>query len=100
MRIAASIAQIDNHCSVPHSVTYVGIELLGQLKIILFLLPQVLDQDKEKMQKVEESNSKNGRLFGLVMARGRCWTGTWKRALEITGFLVDQGIKDQTFWEL
>ena len=45
----------------------------------------------------EESNSKNGRLFGLVMARGRCWTGTWKRALEITGMLVDQGIKDLTF---
>ena len=30
------------------------------------------------------------------MARGRCWTGAWKRALEITGFLVDQGIKDMT----
>ena len=65
-----------------------------------FPLSQILDQDKEKMPKVEESKSKNGRLFGLVMARGRCWTGTWKRALEITGFLVDQGIRDLTFWEL
>ena len=67
---------------------------------ILFLLQQVLDRDKEKMPKLEESKSKSGRLLGLVMARGRCWTGAWKRALEITGFLVDQGIKDQTFWEL
>ena len=33
MRIAASIAQIDNHCSVPHSVTYVGIELLQLAKL-------------------------------------------------------------------
>ena len=66
----------------------------------MFLLPQVLDQDKEKMPKAEESKSKNRRLFGLVMARGRCWTGAWKRALEITGFLVDQGIKDLTFREL
>jgi len=41
-------------------------------------------QDKEKMPKVEENKSKNGRLFGLVMARGRCLTGTWKRALQIT----------------
>ena len=48
---------------------------------------------------MEESKSKNGRLFGLVMARGRCCTGAWKRALEITGFLVDQGIKDLTFRE-
>ena len=69
-------------------------------KVILFLLSQVLDQNKEKILKVEESNSTNERLLGLVMARGRCWTGAWKRALEITGFLVDQGIKDQTFWEL
>ena len=69
-------------------------------KIILFLLPQVLDQNKEKMPKLEESNSTNERLLGLVMARGRCWTGAWKRALEITGFLVDQGIKDLTFWDL
>ena len=69
-------------------------------KIILFLLPQVLDQNKEKMPKLEESNSTNERLLGLVMARGRCWTGSWKRALEITGFLVDQGIKDLTFWDL
>ena len=59
-----------------------------------------MDQDKEKMPKVEESKSKNGRLFGLAMARGRCLTGAWKRALEITGFLVDQGIKDLTFQEL
>ena len=57
----------------------------------------VLGQDKEKMPIAEENKSKNGRLFGLVMARGRCWTGTWKRALEITGFLVDQGIKDLNF---
>ena len=49
---------------------------------------------------MEENKSKNGRLFGLVMARGRCWTGAWKRALEITGFLVDQGIRDLTFREL
>ena len=69
-------------------------------KIILFLLPQVLDQNKEKMPKLEESNSTNERLLGLVMARGRCWTGAWKRALEITGFLVDQGIKDLTFREV
>ena len=69
-------------------------------KIILFLLPQVLDQNKEKMPKLEESNSTNERLLGLVMARGRCWTGSWKRALEITGFLIDQGIKDLTFREL
>ena len=36
MRIAASIAQIDDESlthSVTQSVTYVGIELLGQLKI-------------------------------------------------------------------
>ena len=59
-----------------------------------------MDQDKEEMPNVEESKSKNGRLSGLVMARGRCWTGTWKRALEITGFLVDQEIKDLTFLEL
>ena len=65
--------------------------------ILLFHLPQVLDQDKEKMTKVEGSKSKNGRL---VMARGRCWTGTWKKTLEITGFLVDQGIKDLTYREL
>ena len=52
------------------------------------------------MPKGEESKSKNGRLFGLVMARGRCWNGAWKRALEITGFLVDQGIKGLTFREL
>ena len=64
-------------------------------KFILFPLSQVLDQNNEKMPKLEESNS--GRLFWLVMARGRCWTGAWKRALEITGFLVDQGIKDRTF---
>ena len=51
------------------------------------------------MPKVGEIKSKNGRLFGLVMARGRCLTGTWKRALEITGFLVDQGIKDLSFRE-
>ena len=69
-------------------------------KVILFLLPQVLDQNKEKIPKVEESKSKNERLLGLVMARGRCWTGAWKRALEITGFLVDQGIKDLTFRDL
>ena len=62
-----------------------------------FPLSQILDQDKEKMPEFEESNSKNGRLFGLVMGRGRCWTGTWKRALEITGFLVDQKIKSMTF---
>ena len=68
-------------------------------KIILFPLSQVLDQNNEKMPKLEESNSTNERLLGLVMARGRCWTGAWKRALEITGFLVDQGIKDRTFWE-
>ena len=49
---------------------------------------------------MEESKSKNERLLGLVMARGRCLTGTWKRALEITGFLVDQGIKDLTFRDL
>ena len=69
-------------------------------KIILFPLSQVLDQNNEKMPKLEESNSTNERLLGLVMARGRCWTGAWKRALEITGFLVDQGIKELTFWEL
>ena len=65
-----------------------------------FPLSQILDQDKEEMPKVEESKSKNGRLFWLVMARGRCWTGAWKRALEVTGFRVDQGIKDLTFREL
>ena len=59
-----------------------------------------MDQDKKKMPELEESNSKNGKLFGLVMARERCWTGTWKRALEITGFLVDQGITDLNFREL
>ena len=59
----------------------------------------MLDQEKKEMPNVEESKSKNGRA-GLVMARGRCWTGTWKRALEITGFLVDQGIEDLTFREL
>ena len=63
-------------------------------KIILLPLPKVLDQNKEKMPKLEENKTTNGRPFGLVMARGRCWTGAWKRALEITGFLVDQGIKD------
>ena len=62
-------------------------------KIILFPLSQVLDQNNEKMPKLEESNSTNERLLGLVMARGRCWTGTWKRALEITGFLVNQRFK-------
>ena len=48
-------------------------------------------------EKTKKSKSKNGRL---ALARGRCWTGAWKRSLEITGFLVDQGIKDLTFWEL
>ena len=52
------------------------------------------------MPKVEENKSKKRRLSGLVMARGRCWTGTLKRALEITGFLVDQGSRDLTFCEL
>ena len=33
MGIAASIAQIDNHESLSQSVRYVGIELLGQLKM-------------------------------------------------------------------
>ena len=51
-------------------------------------------------ERVEERESKNGKMFGLVMARGRCWTGAWKRALEVTGFRVDQGIKDLTFREL
>ena len=51
-----------------------------------FPLSQILDQDKEKTAKVEDSKSKKGTLVGLVMARGRCWTGAWKRALEITGF--------------
>ena len=69
-------------------------------KIILFPLSQVLDQNNEKMPKLEENNSTNERLLGLVMARGRCWTGAWKRALEITGFVVDQGIRDLTFREL
>ena len=52
-----------------------------------------MDQDKEKTAKVENSKSKKGRMVGLVMARRRCWTGAWKRALEITGFLVNQGFK-------
>ena len=69
-------------------------------KIILFPLPQVFDQNKEKMPKLEESKTTDERLLGLVIARGRCWTGAWKRALEITGFLVDQGIKDLNFREL
>ena len=47
-----------------------------------------MDQDKEKTAKEKDSKSKKGRLVGLVMARGRCWTGAWKRALEITGFLA------------
>ena len=58
-----------------------------------------MDQNKEKMPKLEESKTTNERLLGLVIARGRCWTGSWKRALEITGFLVDQGIRDLTFRE-
>ena len=69
-------------------------------KIILYPLPQALDQNNEKIPKLEESKTTNERLLGPVMARGRCWTGAWKRALEITGFLVDQGIKDLTFREL
>ena len=69
-------------------------------KIIKFPLPQVLDQNNEKMPRVEENKTTNEKLFGLAMARGRCWTGAWKRALEITGFLVDQGIRDLTFREL
>ena len=59
----------------------------------MFPLSQVLNQKKDKMPKLEESKTTNERLLGLVIARGRCLTGTWKRALEITGFLVDQGIK-------
>ena len=55
----------------------------------MFPLSQVLDQNKEKMPKLEESKTTDERLLGLVIARGRCWTGAWKRALEITGFLVD-----------
>ena len=50
-----------------------------------FPLSQILDQDKEKTAKVEDSKSNKGKLVGLVMAKERCWTGAWKRALEITG---------------
>ena len=58
-----------------------------------FPLSQILDQDKEKTAKEKDSKSKKGKLVGLVMARGRCWTGAWKRALEITGFLANRGFK-------
>ena len=59
-----------------------------------FPLSQILDKDKEKTTKVEESKSKKGRLVELViMARGRCWTGAWKRVLEITGLFVYQVFK-------
>ena len=58
-----------------------------------FPLSQILVQEKEKTTKVEDSKSKKGKLVGLVVARGRCWTGAWKRALEITGFLVNQGFQ-------
>ena len=27
------------------------------------------------------------RVVGLAVARGKCWTGAWKKALRITGFL-------------
>ena len=44
MRIAASITQIDNHYSLTQSVTqsvpYVGIELLGQLKMGTVVVPE------------------------------------------------------------
>ena len=58
-----------------------------------FPLSQILDQDKVKTAKVEDSKSKKGRMVGLVIAKDRCWTGVWKRALETTGFLVNQGFK-------
>ena len=44
------------------------------------------DRDQERM---EGSQSAKERVVGLAVARGKCWTGAWKRALEITGFLVD-----------
>ena len=58
-----------------------------------FPLSQILDQDKEKTAKEKDSESKKGRLVGLVVARGRCWTGAWKRVLEITGLFVYQVFK-------
>ena len=36
---------------------------------------------------MEGSQSTKERVVGLAVARGKCWTGTWKRALRITGFL-------------
>ena len=45
------------------------------------------DQDQERM---EGSQSTKERVVGLAVARGKCWTGTWKRALRITGFLNKQ----------
>ena len=45
------------------------------------------DQDQERM---EGSQSTKERVVGLAVVRGKCWTGTWKRALRITGFLDNQ----------
>ena len=57
---------------------------------IRFLLPQVSTKDQDK----EKSKSKEGKLVRLLLAKGRCWTGTWQRALKTTGFLL---VKDRRF---
>ena len=45
------------------------------------------DQDQER---TEGSQSTKERVVGLAVVRGKCWTGTWKRALRITGLQDNQ----------
>ena len=64
-----------------------GIWVLTGAKVVP---QQVIAKDQQhKEEEKTESKPKKENTGGLVIARGKCWTGTWRRALEITGFLVN-----------
>ena len=64
----------------------------------LLLQVSTEDQNKEKKTLAGESATEKEKLSGRFIARGRCCSGTWKRALEITGctMFINQGIKELT----
>ena len=49
------------------------------------------DQQHKEEEKTESKPKKEN-------TGGKCWTGTWRRTLEITGFLVNQRINHQTLF--